>query len=251
MKKLVSLILVLCLACMLIPAMAESAAVTGEWYVKTIKMGEQEMDVASLGMSITMTLNEDGTAIMVTSGQEPATANWTLDGDQLTIASEDQVTNMTGTVAEDTITLEQNGQFMVLTREAPAAIEVAPVKAAASADEFYGNYVLALMEMEGSIIDLRAMGVTTGINISEGNLEIVPSSEEDVYSLVIAMLGLTPAGFEDGALKLTSATNPDEVTATAELLEDGMIRIATMNTSTAEALVIYLAPSAAAEEPAA
>ena len=72
-----------------------------------------------------------------------------------------------------------------------------------------------------------------------------------MYALVVAMLGLSPAGFEDGALKLASATNPDEVFATAQLLEDGMIKVSAMNTTTAEALVLYLAPAAAAEEPAA
>ena len=36
MKKLISLLLVLCMACMLIPALAEEA-VTGDWYLHIMK----------------------------------------------------------------------------------------------------------------------------------------------------------------------------------------------------------------------
>lgn len=42
MKKLISMILIVCMACMMIPAMAEED-LTGEWYVKTMSQGEQDL----------------------------------------------------------------------------------------------------------------------------------------------------------------------------------------------------------------
>jgi len=250
MKKLISLILVLCMACMLIPAMAESAAATGIWYAKTMKMGDMEMDMASIGMAITVELNEDGTATMTASGQEPTPGTWTLEGDQITLI--DETNTMTGTVTADTLTLELDGQTMILTREEPAAaIEPAAVKAAASAEEFYGNYVLSLLDMDGALLDVGAMGFTTGVSISADKIEIVPSSEEDTFAILIMLMDLSPAGFEDGALKLVSGTNPDNIQASAQLLEDGMIKVSSINTSNGEGLVFYVTPAAAAEEPAA
>ena len=58
MKKLLSLVLALMMACMLIPAMAEGQDVTGDWYLTDVS----GMNVANLGMSMIVTLNADGTA---------------------------------------------------------------------------------------------------------------------------------------------------------------------------------------------
>ena len=77
MKKLFSLILALCMACMLIPAMAEDS-ITGEWY-------------ASLaGVTMVMNLAEDGTAEMSMPGTENvASGTWVLDGEKITVTIED------------------------------------------------------------------------------------------------------------------------------------------------------------------
>ena len=84
MKKLISLILVVLLLCMALPAFAEEE-VTGDWYLKTMKMDDQEYDAASIGYAITMTLNEDGTVIMVVPDREPTAGTWVLEGDKITV----------------------------------------------------------------------------------------------------------------------------------------------------------------------
>ena len=53
MKKLISLILILCMACLLVPAMAEDD-VTGDWYY------------AGMGDSVRFVFNADGTAKLIT-----------------------------------------------------------------------------------------------------------------------------------------------------------------------------------------
>ena len=249
MKKLISLLLILCMACMLIPAVAEEA-LTGEWYLKSMKMGEQEYDATVLGVNVVMALGEDGSAAMTTpDSPDPVTGTWTLDGDQFTlnIEGEDPVS---GTVTAEAIALEQEGQIMIFTREAPVAITVADAKAADSAEDFYGTYTIAYVDMEDRLMDMSGMGYTTGLVIGEGTFEILPTNDEDMMALTLGMFALTPTDLEDGVLKLTSATSPENVDGRIELLEDGMIKITTKNNSNQSSLVFYFIP-AAAEEPAA
>lgn len=249
MKKLISLLLILCMACMLIPTVAEEA-LTGEWYLKSMKMGEQEYDAAALGVNVVMALGEDGSAAMTTlDSPDPVTGTWTLDGDQFTlnIEGEDPVS---GTVTAEAIALEQEGQIMIFTREAPVAITVADAKAAESAEDFYGTYTIAYVDMEDRLMDMSGMGYTTGLVIGEGTFEILPTNDEDMMALTLGMFALTPTDLEDGVLKLTSATSPENVDGRIELLEDGMIKITTKNNSNQSSLVFYFTP-AAAEEPAA
>ena len=249
MKKLISLILILCMACMLIPAVADEA-VTGEWYLKSMKMGEQEYDAAAMGVNIVMTLSEDGSLSMtMPDSPEPATGTWTLDGDQITIDVDE--TPVSGTITAEAIELEQEGQVMVFTREAPVAITVADAKPAESAEDFYGQYTIAYVEMEGNLMDMSSLGYSTGLIIGEGTFEILPTNDEDMMALTIGMLALTPTEMEDGALKVASATNPEGVDGKIELLEDGMIKITANNLSSQSSMVFYFAPAAAAEEPAA
>ena len=157
MKKLISLFLILCLACMLIPAVAEEA-LTGEWYLKSMKMGEQEYDAAAMGVNIVMTLDEDGTATMtMPDSPDPVTGTWTLDGDQFTLSIADEAP-VTGTVTAEAIELEQEGQIMIFTKEAPAAIVVADAKAAESVEDFYGTYSIAYVDMEDRLMDMSSLG---------------------------------------------------------------------------------------------
>ena len=58
MKKLVSLILALCMACILIPATAED--VTGLWYMVEMITNGVSINPAEMGINWTMELSEDG-----------------------------------------------------------------------------------------------------------------------------------------------------------------------------------------------
>ena len=68
MKKIVALLLALMMACSLIGVLAESAEVTGEWYLSAIDDGTGERkNPAEYTMEMVMVLNEDGTAASVIS----------------------------------------------------------------------------------------------------------------------------------------------------------------------------------------
>ena len=86
MKKLISMVLVLCMAATMVSALAETD-VTGEWYG------------SMMGFSMKMVLNADGTGEMTVVGQGTSPATWTMEGDQITITANDSPA--TGTVTAD------------------------------------------------------------------------------------------------------------------------------------------------------
>ena len=249
MRKLISLLLVLCMACMLVPAVADEAF-TGDWYLKTMIMGETEYDAAAMGYNISMSINEDGTMTMISpTSPDPIPGTWTLEGDQITVTVEEEPAS--GPVTAESITLASKEYTMIFTREAPAAIVLADVKAAGAAEDFYGSYLCKYVEMEGSLMDISTMGYATGLTVSADGLEILPTNDDDMMAFTLGIMAMSPAGFEDGALKLTSGTNPEGMDSKLELLEDGMIRLSVVKIEDNDAMVFYFLPAVAAEEPAA
>ena len=237
MKKLISLLLILCVACMLVPATAD-ADVTGEWYA------------SYMGVVMTMNLNADGTGTMAIPGQEqPEAASWTMEGDQITITVQDSPA--TGTVTADSIQMTQDGMELVFTREPVAPIQVAAVKAAASEDEFLGDWTCAYVEAQGMIVDMSSLGgmVMSDITVKDGAIEFIAANEEDFMATMYNMMGLTYK-FEDGKLVLASSVQDAGISGVIETLEDGMIKM-TMDTGTEDPMIVYFAKKAAAEEPAA
>ena len=233
MKKLISLIMILCMACMLIPAMAEED-LTGEWYA------------SYAGMAMTMTVNADGTVSMTIPGmEEAAPGTWTLDGDQITITVNDSPAS--GTVTEEGIALSEGGMELLFTREPVESITMADVKADAAAEDFYGEYTCAYIGSGAMIMDSSAMGVTFVLKIDDGVFEIT-GEEDDIYAMLFSMVGLTGT-YEDGKMIVTSTMEGSNANGTIELLEDGMIKF-TLDMD-GDAMDMYLAPAEAAEEPAA
>ena len=230
MKKLISLLLVVLLLCMALPTMAEEE-VTGDWYLKTMKMGDQEYEAASIGYVIQMTLNEDGSVVMAMPEQEPETGTWVLDGDKITVTINDSPAE--GIVSEGTITLSEEGTELIFTREAVEAITMAEVKAAESAEEFYGDWTSLYVEMDGTIIDISVIGMgVPQVKISETGLEFF-DEEDGTLTLILKMSKLDAPVFAEGKLTAKAAAdalNPD-LNVTAELLEDGMLKLTVLSSS--------------------
>ena len=236
MKKLISLILILCMACMLIPATAEGIDVTGEWYASV------------MGVPMTMTVNADGTVVMTSPAQEGGTSGtWTMEGDQITITIDES--SLTGTVTAEAITLDDNGMQIVFTREPAETITVGAVKAADSEDAFLGTWACKYMESQGVIVDVAsAGGLMPGLTIADGKLTFVGSSEDDFIAAMYNLMALTYT-FADGKLAVSSSVEGADATGTIELTEDGLLKL-TLD-SESEPVVMYYGAAEAAEQPAA
>ena len=88
MKKLVSLMLILCMVCMLNPAMADSGA-AGVWYADYY------------GAVMILTLNDDGTSSMTVSGNQMGVGTWVENDGKIEIT----MTDMTGEASTQVATL--------------------------------------------------------------------------------------------------------------------------------------------------
>ena len=243
MKKLFSLILALCMVCMLVPAVAEED-VTGEWYLKTMKQGETEYDAGAIGYNITMTLNADGTGTMLSpASEEPTPGSWTLEGDKITVTFEDSPIG--GTVADGKITLSEGEISMVFTREKPEGIKVADVNPAAAAEDFEGTWEIAYVGYNGMIIDPSTTGQEMpGLVVENGAMKFTGNSSMSQAFGTNAI----PLTFADGALGMSVSMGETSYGIKLEMLEDGMLAL-TANMGSTEVYMYFV--KAAAEEPAA
>ena len=243
MKKLISLILVLCMACMLVPAVAEED-VTGEWYLKTMKQGETEYDAAAAGYNMTMTLNADGTGTMISpTSEEPLSGSWTLEGDKITITFEDSPID--ATVADGVLTLAEEDLVMVFTREKSDGVQLAEVNPAAAAEDFEGTWEIVYIGYSGIIIDAAAAGeALPGLVVENGTIKFTGES-----SMTAAFGDKTlPLAYADGAFNLSVTAGETAYGIKLEMLEDGMLAL-TLSMGSVNASMYFV--KAAAEEPAA
>ena len=244
MKKLISLILVVLLLCMALPAFAEED-ITGDWYLKTMKMGDQEYDAASIGYAVTMTLNADGTMTMAMPGQEPIAGTWVMEGDKITVTADDSPAE--GVVSDGMITLSQEDMEMIFTRDVVEAITLAEVKAAETAEEFYGDWTCVYVEMEGKVIEISVVGMgTPKVIISETGLEFY-DEEDGAMTIMLKINKLEAPVFEEGKLTakaVADAMNTD-FSMTAELLEDGMLKLTMVSNDSP--MILYFVPTVPAE----
>ena len=229
MKKLISLILALCMACMLIPAMAEED-LTGEWYGTLF------------GMGIVLTLNADGTYAFMFGGEVQEAGAWkTEDGNVIMEPTESD--NPTTVMEIQDEGLYYSEMDMTMTRnpeDAAPAIEIAPAKPAASAEEFYGEWACyAVLLDEGMVVDYETYAEENEDEMP--NIIITADSVtfegEGQVADLFGLLPFTPS-FADGILTISAGLEDSGLAFTAETLEDGNI-MCTMGPDDSPLVVVY------------
>ena len=143
MKKLVCVFLALCLAAMLVPALAEDDF-TGVWYLNRAKTQGIDMRVISDEIQMTIHIKEDGTSeiFSLLPGGEPQTesGSWVYEDGKITITNpvDGSVTRLEYAGGE--ISVEASGTLMILTREQYTPyVQPAAVKAE-TMDAFFGTW---------------------------------------------------------------------------------------------------------------
>ena len=231
MKKLFSLILALCMVCMLVPAMAEDS-MAGEWYTNFS------------GVTMVLNLGDDGSAQLSMPGTEnTAAGTWALDGEKFTLTLDDSPAE--GTYADGTITLSEGDMSMVFTREKPEETKVADVNPAAAAEDFEGTWEIAYVGYNGLIIDPSTTGQEMpGLVVENGAMKFTGNSSMSQAFGTKAI----PLTFADGALGMSVSMGETSYGLKLEMLEDGMLAL-TANMGSTEVYMYFV--KAAAEEPAA
>ena len=125
MKKLLSVILtlaMLCACCLTAAAETESAA--GTWCIQTAQLGEQVINAADVGVSMTLTLLQDGTASVVAANNSEemrSVGTWSQTGADVLIVLDDDPASCTIEDGVLYITEASTGLLFVLTRDVPTA----------------------------------------------------------------------------------------------------------------------------------
>ncbi len=234
MKKLMSLMLALCMALSLVPAVAEGTDVTGAWYAAKLGDGETMVDISMLGTQMILTLNADGTATMDASGEDVQTGAWEGTAEAITVTFEDQP--ITGAVANGELTLSAEGQVIIFNREAPAPIEFAQEKSDAVLEDFNGVYTLTWLQNGESYISAEAAAlagvVLPNLTIENGKISLGESEEDSSGIIAILNLFLSQTlelkdGRLIGSLSLEGVETSSGIDIT--LLQDGMIWVELLN----------------------
>jgi hypothetical protein len=240
MKKLISLMLILCMACMLIPAMADGGA-AGVWY------GDY------FGAVMVLTLGEDGTSSMEVSGNQLASGTWAEKDGNIEITMTDmsgEASTQVATLADGVLTLADESMSVDFTQEPIESWAPAEVNPNAAAEDFEGEWTIAKVHMLGMMLDAASAGMgDLGIKIENSAISFTGSADS-----VTSFVGTDPLelSYENGALSFSMEIPNDAVPITftmkAEMLQDGMMAV-TIDMGYG-ATILYFA-RAAAEEPAA
>lgn len=203
MKKYIALILICALTLSLLPALAEDAALAGDWYA----------DLE--GVPAQLTLGADGTYTLAVTGKETKTGVWALREGFL---------YMDGSAAPglypvgDLLRLADAPVFF--TREKPAFYTPAEPRALEDADDFAGYWKSVYVDLQGTAVPAYTMKDETDLYV-EGTSAILGGP----------MLGDTPVklAFENGEL---TADN-EGVKTRMQLQADGFLRLTVTGTETA------------------
>lgn len=231
MKKLLATLLALTMlvSAVVCGAVAETADITGEWYGSVF------------GMSMTLTLHEDGTYTMSMAGEEAEPGTWSFDGTTLTL---DEGSEGESAFAYDgeSLSASMEGMDFVFTREPIATFEPAPARTDAALEEFSGSWNATTIGIMGMYLSPDVIGAGISLDI-DGTTVVMTIIQEDSEPEAVTV----EATFADGVLTVADPTSTEESSTfwTLSLLEDGTMSMFTQMEGIE--MTYYLSPAEAAQ----
>ena len=254
MKKLISLILVLCMAVILVPALAESADIAGKWTA----------DYS--GYTVVLTLDTNGTFSMEVAGMGGAEGTWTLEGEALSLTAQGQT--MVYDVKDGKISVSQGDETVEFSRagaeEAAPAEEPAPAEEAApaeaeavevtfadvnpdaAAEDFNGEWCIQYIAVGDKFAANDTGEITADIAIKDGGITFGSGSGFSDFFGDKAL----EMEFADGAFSCSYNFFGVIFAFRVEMLQDGMA-VVTLDLADQNAILYMVRIDAAAEEPVA
>ena len=231
MKKLLATLLALTMlvSAVVCGAVAEAADIVGEWYGSVF------------GMSMTLTLHEDGTYTMSMIGEEAEPGTWSFDGMTLTL---DEGSEGESAFAYDgeSLSASMEGMDFVFTREPIATFEPAPARTDAALEEFSGSWNATTIGIMGMYLSPDVIGAGISLDI-DGTTVVMTIIQEDSEPEAVTV----EATFADGVLTVADPTSTEESSTfwTLSLLEDSTMSMFTQMEGIE--MTYYLSPAEAAQ----
>ena len=231
MKKIVSLLLALCLVCCLSAAVTAEAGnpVLGLWYLTSAETQGITINPADLGMSMSFDIKEDGSCEIVAYGETLA-GSWSMKDGILTVTDNDGIPADLTINEDGSLTMAMDGGVMIFTRNAPegSTTDLPAAKEAESEEEFFGTFKPTYGYFAGMTIPLEQLsdlmfgGVLPTFRVEPGKIIAVMGEGEE------AQEDVTDTTFEEGQLRVYNPVpgqeEPDLVMV-IDLLEDDSIGI--------------------------
>lgn len=201
MKKLFALLLALLLAAtMCVGAMAETVSYVGTWVLTSIASAGMSFEPSTLGMDMTVVLNEDGSCIMSMMGMTEE-GTWTAVEGGVAMTDASGATD-TLTYRDGALVLASEGIEMILTPgvAAPAADdaaaadegEYASILANLTLADFAGTWVLEHVECTYGWFTADDLGAGMTVVI-EGDAAVITMTGADASETYNAVLELEEA----------------------------------------------------------
>jgi len=219
MKKLISLILALCMAMMLVSAVAETAtdSLAGTWYISRGQVNGTDVQVVS-NDAICVTLNDDKTFTISSMGIT-GEGTWAETENGITMTAEDG-SAQEFQIADGEMVYDVGNAVIYLSRT-PADPAVLPAAVAAeSAEAFFGTWVPVAQLASGLLVELseEEAAMLGKVRIEEGKLNTLYDDGQGGVNV----LGSNDYTFEDGVLTAEDNTTiPTKLKVS--LLENGSL----------------------------
>ena len=187
MKRMLSVVLAILLAVTLPVGVkaAEAADVLGDWYGNMF------------GISVTMTLEENGTykMVMPIDTEDATEGTWELSGDKIILDGDE---SSALTIDGDTLSITEDDMSITFTREPAGNFSGSEPKTDAVLEDYAGNWIGAYVSMFGITIDTAMAGMDIVVTIDGNNVSMASGSLEINETI--------PFEFRDGALVVDADT---------------------------------------------
>ena len=155
MKKIFALLLTLAMLVGAV-ALAEAADLTGTWYLNELNLDGVALSPASMGLEMTIVLNEDGTTTATYEGEgesETGEGTWSVDGDVITITIEDDPYDFT--LVDGNLVSDDEDMGMTFGREKVEGetYEPAPAKEDAALEDYAGDWTATKLGFGAMFLD--------------------------------------------------------------------------------------------------
>ena len=179
MKKLLAVLLGMLL--LLGVAAAETADVTGTWYLNEISAEGVSVNPVSVGMDMSITINADGTALVTLNGED-TDGSWAMEDGKVVVTMEGDPQAFTP--EDGKLVAEEAGAKMILEREKADLVVFTPgeAKADATMDDYNGTWNAFLVDMMGMQMTLEEMGLTMQVVVENGKAVVLEGMGDEMVS---------------------------------------------------------------------
>lgn len=160
----------------------------GTWYLTEANVGGIIVSAVDAGMEMTITLNEDGTALGKMTDEEDGVGTWEQNGDIVSVTLDGETLDFA--FDGESISTEMDGGTMTFKREAASAFVAPEVDTTAIAESYIGDWACVSADYNGMHMAIETLGLEFNFSFDGSSVSIV-SGDNTVDGASFEMDGST------------------------------------------------------------